>query len=100
MANKTLSEIKAQLEKLQAEYDAVLSAEKDAKLTEVQEICAAYGFTSEDVFPVKKKRNLNPDATRKTYRNPQTGEEYRSRGKPPASFAAVGKEVWQTWEVK
>lgn len=97
--NKNLADIKAQIEKLQAEYDSVLREEREAKLTEARELIATYGFTTEELFVTKKKRNFDPSKA-KTYRNPETGETYGGRGKPPKSFADAGKNVWRTWEVK
>jgi DNA-binding protein H-NS len=100
MATKKLADIKAQLEKLQAEYDAVLEAEAAEKLEEVRGIIETYGFTSEDLFPTKRKRRPSDPSKAKLYRNPKTGDEYHGRGKPPASFAAVGKDVWHKWLVE
>jgi DNA-binding protein H-NS len=100
MATKKLAEIKAQLEKLQAEYDAVLEEESATKLEEVREIVATYGFTAEDIFKTKRTRKPSDPSKAKLYRNPKTGEEYHGKGKPPKSFAEVGKDVWHKWLVE
>lgn len=84
MASKTIAERKAELARLQAELDAVLREEKQMKIAEVQQICAEYGLTSEDVFPTAKpKRGIKAGAREAKYSNPATGETWGGMGKRP-----------------
>ena len=80
MASKSVAELRAQLEKTQAELDAAIGAESAAVLTDIREKVALYGFTEKDVFG--RRRAVGPVEAK--YHNPETGETWSGRGRSPA----------------
>lgn len=91
---KSVAELKAELEKLQAEYDQVLAAQSGEKLAEVQAIIAEFGFTQEDVFP-PTRRVRGPNKSKQVepkYRDPVSGGTWSGRGKPPKWIAGQDRE--------
>jgi DNA-binding protein H-NS len=98
--NRTLDELLAEKEALEAAIQERIEAESQEVLAHIHEAIQKYGFTTEDLFPTKRTRRPSDPSKAKLYRNPKTNEEYRGRGKPPKSFADVGKAVWQGWLVE
>jgi DNA-binding protein H-NS len=98
--NRTLDELLAAQAELEAAIEERRAAEAGEALEQIAELVQKFGFTSEDIFPTKRTRRPSDPSKAKLYRNPKTGEEYHGRGKPPRSFAEVGKDVWQTWLVQ
>jgi DNA-binding protein H-NS len=80
MASKSIAELRAQLEKTQAELEAAIAAESSTVLAEIREKVALYGFTEKDVFG--RRRVMAPSETR--YQNPETGDTWSGRGRAPA----------------
>ncbi|WP_322014908.1 H-NS histone family protein [Paraburkholderia sp. J12] len=80
MAGKSASELRAQLEQLQAEYDAAVQAESTAVLNDIREKVAVYGFTEKDIFG-RKRATQGPSEVK--YQNPETGETWSGRGRAP-----------------
>ncbi|PLY99951.1 DNA-binding protein [Burkholderia sp. WAC0059] len=83
MATKSIADLKAQLEKTQAELDAAIAAESAAVLTEIREKVTLYGFTEKDVFGRKRAGGTRGEVAAK-YQNPKTGETWSGRGRAPA----------------
>jgi len=84
MASKSVADLKAQLEKAQAELDAAITAESAQVLADIREKVATYGFTEKDVFGRKRgegKAASAPVAAK--YQNPKTGETWSGRGRAP-----------------
>jgi len=81
MAAKSISDLKAQLEKTQAELDAAIAAESSTALAEIREKIALYGFTEKDVFG--RKRGAGSNGVAPKYQNPKTGETWSGRGRAP-----------------
>lgn len=98
--NRTLDELLAAQAELEAAIEERRAAEAGEALEQISALVQKFGFTSEDIFPTKRTRRPSDPSKAKLYRNPKTGEEYHGRGKPPASFAEVGKDVWHTWLVE
>jgi len=80
MATKSVAELRAQLEKTQAELDAAIAAESEAVLADIREKIALYGFTEKDVFG--RRRASGPVEAK--YQHPETGETWSGRGRAPA----------------
>jgi DNA-binding protein H-NS len=80
MASKSVADLRAQLEKTQAELDAAIAAESEAVLADIREKVTVYGFTEKDVFG----RRRAVGSVEAKYRNPETGETWTGRGRAPA----------------
>lgn len=82
MAAKSISDLKAQLEKTQAELEAAIAAESATVLAEIREKVALYGFTERDVFG-RKRSAATGNGTVAKYQNPKSGETWSGRGRAP-----------------
>jgi len=80
MATKSVAELRAQLEKTQADLDAAIAAESEAILADIREKVALYGFSEKDVFG--RRRASGPVEAK--YQNPESGETWSGRGRAPA----------------
>lgn len=83
MATKTVADLKAQLEKAQAELDAAIAAESAQVLADIREKVATFGFTEKDVFGRKRSAAADSHVAAK-YQNSKTGETWSGRGRAPA----------------
>jgi len=83
MASKTVADLKAQLERAQAELEAAIAAESAQVLADIREKVATYGFTEKDVFGRKRSATVGSHVAAK-YLNPKTGETWSGRGRAPA----------------
>jgi DNA-binding protein H-NS len=79
MASKSVAELRAQLEKAQADLEAAIASESTAVLSEIREKVAIYGFTEKEVFG--RRRTGVVEAK---YQNPETGDTWTGRGRAPA----------------
>lgn len=75
---KELLEQKKDLEKRIEEARRV---EAEAALDEVRRIVADFGFTPDDIFG--RRRRSAGEAGAAKYRNPETGDTWSGRGRPP-----------------
>lgn len=82
MAAKSIADLKAQLEKTQAELEAAIEAESATALADVREKIALYGFTEKDLFGRKRSAGAKNGVAAK-YQNPKTGETWSGRGRAP-----------------
>ncbi|KVL70321.1 H-NS histone family protein [Burkholderia ubonensis] len=85
-STRTYQQVKAELEALQQEAEALRQQEVDAVVTEIREKVAEYGLTAQDIFG--RKRSTQTPTTPK-YRDPKTGATWSGRGKPPAWIAGA-----------
>ncbi|RQR59887.1 H-NS histone family protein [Burkholderia sp. Bp9125] len=88
---RTFSDVKAQIEALQIEADALRAAEMEAVLADVRAKIAEYGLTEQDVFGRKRTRakgasSSKPQSAPK-YRDPKTGATWSGKGRAPAWIA-------------
>ncbi|WP_071769356.1 H-NS histone family protein [Burkholderia ubonensis] len=81
---RTYQQVKAELEKLQQEAEALRQQEAATVLAEVREKVAEYGLTEQDIFG-RKRSALTPVPPK--YQDPKTGATWSGRGKPPAWIA-------------
>ncbi|KVQ06949.1 H-NS histone family protein [Burkholderia ubonensis] len=89
---RTFSDVKAQIEALQIEADALRAAEIEAVLADVRAKVAEYGLTEQDVFGRKRAARAKGTATAKgvnapKYRDPKTGATWSGKGRAPAWIA-------------
>ncbi len=76
---KTLKELLAAKSALDAEIAQARKEAADAALVRVHELVEAFGFTTDQVFPLIPAKKT---AAAK-YRDPATGATWTGRGKPP-----------------
>lgn len=80
MASKSVAELRAQLQKTEAELEAAIAAESATVLADIREKVTLYGFSEKDVFG--RRRAIS--AVGPKYRNPGTGDTWSGRGRAPA----------------
>ncbi|MFB5153858.1 H-NS histone family protein [Burkholderia orbicola] len=90
----TYTELKAQLEALQQEAEAVRVAELQTIIEQIRNVVQQYGIAAEDIFGRQRtsrgKATKNPVPPK--YRDPKTGATWSGRGKSPAWIAGKKRE--------
>ena len=86
---KSLSDLLAQREALDAEIANIQKVEKSKILAQVRELVAAHGLTSQEVFGGSKGIKTGSVAIK--YRHPTTGQTWTGRGKQPRWIAGQDK---------
>lgn len=77
-------ELLAQREQLEAKIQAARAEEVSAVVEKIREQVAAYGLTAEDIFNTGRGQSGRKSAkVAAKYKNPETGETWTGRGKPP-----------------
>ncbi|HKT63818.1 H-NS histone family protein [Burkholderia sp. 22313] len=89
---RSYSDVKAQIEALEAEAAALRAQEIAAVIADVREKVEAYGLTEQDVFGRKRASRANGGAAAKSagvpkYRDPKTGATWTGKGRAPAWIA-------------
>ncbi|MGZ2747787.1 H-NS histone family protein [Burkholderia stagnalis] len=89
---RTFSDVKAQIEALQIEADALRAAEIEAVLADVRAKVAEYGLTEQDVFGRKRTIQAKGASSSKPqsapkYRDPKSGATWSGKGRAPAWIA-------------
>jgi DNA-binding protein H-NS len=89
---RTYSDVKAQIEALQLEAEALRAQEVEAVIAEVRAKVTEYGLTVEDVFGRKRGTRTEATLTSKVasipkYRDPKTGATWSGKGRAPAWIA-------------
>lgn len=85
--NMNLKELLAAKAALDAEIATARKGESTAALRRVQELVSEFGFTMQQVFPLKPLKDKNVGEAK--YQDPDTGKTWTGRGKPPTWI--VGK---------
>lgn len=85
----TYKELLAQREALEQQIAEARRSEISQAVAEIREKVNTYGLTSSDIFggPVAAKRSTLGKTVAPKYRNPNTGETWTGRGKPPRWIA-------------
>lgn len=78
--SQSLKELQASLAALDAEIEAVRKAESVAALKRVHELVNTFGFTQQQLFPLKASEKKSEPK----YRDTKTGATWTGVGKPPA----------------
>lgn len=85
---KTYKELQAEIKELQAKAEKARQAELANAIAEIKTKIQEYGITEADLFSSgKRARKGAAAAVEPKYRNPQTGETWTGRGKPPKWIA-------------
>ncbi|WDD90320.1 H-NS histone family protein (plasmid) [Burkholderia sp. FERM BP-3421] len=91
---RTLSDVKAQIEALEAEAEALRAAEIKEVIADVRAKVAAYGLTERDVFGRQRaggtqegRKATTPSAPK--YRDPKSGATWSGKGRAPGWIAAA-----------
>ena len=78
-------ELLAQREALEQQIAAARKAEVSGAVQEVRALIEAFSLSLEDIFPpAKQKRTTSASPVAPKYRDPETGQTWTGRGKPPA----------------
>jgi DNA-binding protein H-NS len=91
---RTLSDVKAQIEVLEAEAEELRAAEIKEVIADVRAKVAAYGLTEKDVFG-RQRTGRTPSGRKATtpsvakYRDPKSGATWSGKGRAPAWIAAA-----------
>lgn len=80
MNNSSYKELLAQREALEAQIEAARKQEVSDVLAQIRGLVQDYGLTADDIFTA---RRVSPAVAPK-YRNPETGDTWTGRGKPPS----------------
>ncbi|MBN3815585.1 H-NS histone family protein [Paraburkholderia sp. Se-20369] len=89
---RTYSDVKAQIDALQAEAEALRAEEINAVIADVRAKVVEYGLTEQDVFgrkrtPRAKGAPATKSASVPKYRDPKTGETWSGKGRAPRWIA-------------
>jgi DNA-binding protein H-NS len=77
--NSTYKELLAQREALEAQIEAARKQEVNEVVTKIRGLVQDYGLTADDIFAARRPTQ----AVAPKYRNPETGDTWTGRGKPP-----------------
>lgn len=95
---KTYSALKAQIDKLERQAEAMRQREVSKVVAELKKTIAEYELSAADLGLVGGERKDAPRKPRRTgsatvgvakYRNPQTGDTWTGRGRPPTWIAGA-----------
>lgn len=84
MSNSALSykDLLAQRATLEAQIEAARKSEIGTAVQQIKGLIATYGLTQDDIFPQAKAKATRGSIDPK-YRDPETGQTWTGRGKPP-----------------
>lgn len=88
--NMNLKELLAAKAALDAEIATARKGESTAALRRVQELVSEFGFTMQQVFPLKPLKDKNAGEAK--YQDPDTGKTWTGRGKPPTWIVGKNRE--------
>ncbi|CAE6864288.1 DNA-binding protein Bv3F [Paraburkholderia aspalathi] len=89
------ADLKAQIAKLQAQADEARRTEVDNVVADIRQKIAEYGLTAQDLgFAVAAKRGRPPKKVPPParYQDPNSGNTWSGRGKPPKWIAGKNRE--------
>jgi len=87
-----LKELLAAKAALDAEIASARKIESADALRRVHALVSDFGFTSQQVFPLVGTRSKEKKKGEAKFRNPQTGETWSGRGKPPRWLEGKNRE--------
>ena len=92
---KTYKELQLEIRDLQAKAEKQRQAEIQKAVDDIKDKMREYGITVDDLAPAKKARKTGATGTVKPkYRNPETGDTWTGRGKPPRWIAGKDKNQY------
>ncbi len=86
VSEESYSYLKARLEEVCAEMEVARNREFESVLISIRKIIADYGITERDIFGGRKLdggRDCRFGPVAAKYHNPETGETWTGRGRPP-----------------
>lgn len=78
--NNTYKELLAQREALEAQIQTARKQEVSDVIAKIRGLVQDYDLTAEDIFTVRRATST----VAPKFRNPETGDTWTGRGKPPA----------------
>ncbi len=92
---KSYIEMQAEIKDLQAKAEKQRQSEIQKAIEEIKQKMSDYGITVDDLSPSRKTRKSGPTGTVKPkYRNPETGDTWTGRGKPPRWIAGKDRQQY------
>lgn len=92
---KTYKELQAEIRELQAKAEKARQDELASAIAEIKAKIQEYGLTEADLFSSgKKTRSIGGSTVKPKYRNPETGETWTGRGKPPKWIAGKDRAAY------
>ena len=84
MSNSAVSykDLLAQRATLEAQIEAARKSEIGTAVQQIKGLITTYGLTQDDIFPQAKAKATRGSVDPK-YRDPETGQTWTGRGKPP-----------------
>lgn len=93
---KTYKELQAEIQSLQAQAEKARQAELANAIAEIKAKIQEYGITESDLFGTSSKKQVRQAvAVKPKYRNPETGETWAGRGKPPKWISGKDREPYR-----
>lgn len=92
---KSYKELQAEIQELQARAEKMREAEVQKAIEEIREKMAEYGISVEDLGGARRgRKSASAGTVKPKYRNPETGDTWTGRGKPPRWIAGKEKEQY------
>ncbi|CAJ4326731.1 H-NS-like proteins [Burkholderia pseudomallei] len=91
----TYKEVRAQIEKLEAEAEALRKQELESVIAGMREKISELGITPDDLFGRRRARGSAVAAKKPRepkYQNPKTGETWSGMGRAPAWIAGKNRD--------
>lgn len=83
MTRKTYLQLTAELAELDAKIAASWKQERSAVVQELRELMATWGIEANELGPYRRGA-YHTKPVKMRYRNPDTGQDWSGRGRPPA----------------
>ncbi len=92
---KSYKELQAEIKELQDRAEKMREAEVQKAIEEIRQKMAEYGISVQDLGGGRRGRKAGASGVVKPkYRNPETGDTWTGRGKPPRWIAGKDKEQY------
>jgi DNA-binding protein H-NS len=92
---KSYKELQAEIQQLQAQAEKQRVSEIQGAIQEIRQKMAEYGISMQDLAGGARVRKSGTTSTVKPkYRNPETGDTWTGRGKPPRWIAGKDKDQY------
>ena len=92
---KSYKELQAEIHQLQAQAEKQRVSEIQGAIQEIRQKMAEYGISIQDLSGGTRARKTGATGTVKPkYRNPETGDTWTGRGKPPRWIAGRDKDQY------
>lgn len=89
---KSYKELQAEIKELQAQAEKARQAELANVIAEIKAKIKEFGLAEADLFSTEKQTRKASAIVKPKYRNPETGETWAGRGKPPKWIVGTNRE--------